>query len=60
MCSDREQNHLDFMADMIDRHTNPTAAYAETPEQEADELLRARLGAAHSTLYVTTVGEVKR
>ena len=58
--TDREQNHLDVMTDMVDTHYNQPYCYATTPEQEqeADQLHQA-LAAAHAQLYVTTVGAIQ-
>ncbi len=58
--SDREQNHLDVMSGMVDRHWNQPYCYATTPEQEqeADALYQA-LKAAHSQIYVTTVSQIE-
>ena len=33
--NDREQNHLDFMSDLVDTHYSP-GQYHTTPEQDAE------------------------
>jgi hypothetical protein len=59
--SDPLADHLEMMTDMCSsRHWNHSSAYATTDsqEEEADELYQALL-AAHSQLYVTTVGQIR-
>lgn len=60
MSADREQDHLDMMSDMVDRHWNQPYCYASTREQdeEADPLYQ-RLKAAHSQIYVTTTAKIE-
>lgn len=58
--SDREQNHLDVMTDMVDTHYNQPYCYATTPEQDAEaDRLHQALAAAHAQLYVTTVSQIQ-
>lgn len=64
MSADREQDHLDMMSNMVDRHHNQPAAYFDAYELEPEDVvldrLHLELKASWEALRHTNAGEVTR